>query len=164
MNFFVKWMNESYFDWILAIFDEKSPFFLSILHTVGTFPFRPVSMIPWLLNWIIFWIESADFFSNWIIFWIESWVKQYWIEYWMNYFWRDLNIELNQISYWTPLFSSVLFYIYSVFYIYSLLIFILCFIFIHLRSVVVLWSERQPESASWSKRQRRDVEACPTWK
>ena len=109
-------------------------------------------------------VNQQNFFLNWIIFWIESWVKQYWIEYWMNYFWRDLNIELNQISYWTPLFSSVLFYIYSLFYIHSLLIFILCFIFIHLRSVVVLWSERQPESASWSKRQRRDVEACPTWK
>ena len=43
-------------------------------------------MIPWLMNWIIFWIESADFFLNWIIFWIESWAKQYWIEYWMNHF------------------------------------------------------------------------------
>ena len=28
----------------------------------GTFPNRPVLMIPWLLNWIIFLIESADFF------------------------------------------------------------------------------------------------------
>ena len=53
---------------------------------LGTFPIRPVSMIPWLLNWIIFWIESAEYFLNWIIFWIESWVKQYWIEYWMNHF------------------------------------------------------------------------------
>ena len=53
---------------------------------MGTFPIRPVSMIPWLMNWIIFWIESAEFFLNWIIFWIESWAKQYWIEYWMNHF------------------------------------------------------------------------------
>ena len=29
---------------------------------MGTFPIRPVSMIPWLMNWIIFWIESAEFF------------------------------------------------------------------------------------------------------
>ena len=40
----------------------------------------------WLLNWIIFWIESAEFILNWIIIWIESWVKQYWIKYWMNHF------------------------------------------------------------------------------
>ena len=53
---------------------------------LGTFPIRPVSMIPWPLNWIIFWIESAEFFWNWIIFWIESWQKQHWIEYWINHF------------------------------------------------------------------------------
>ena len=47
---------------------------------LGNYPIRPELMIPWLLNWIIFWIESADFFWNWIIFWIKSWVKQYWIE------------------------------------------------------------------------------------
>ena len=40
---------------------------------LGTFPIRPVSMIPWLFNWIIFWIESAEIFLNWTIFWIESW-------------------------------------------------------------------------------------------
>ena len=34
---------------------------------LGTSPIRPVSMIPWLLNWIIFWIESAEFFWNWIL-------------------------------------------------------------------------------------------------
>ena len=43
-------------------------------------------MIPRQMNWIIFWIESADFFLNWIIFWMESWVKQYWFKYWMNHF------------------------------------------------------------------------------
>ena len=59
----------------------------------GTFPIRPVSKSPWLLNWIIFWIESAEFFFNWIIFWIESWAKQYWIEYWMNHF-------LAKFKYW----------------------------------------------------------------
>ena len=50
-------------------------------------------MIAWLLNWIIFWIESPEFILNWIIFWIESWVKQYWIEYWMNHF-------LAKFKYW----------------------------------------------------------------
>ena len=34
---------------------------------------QPVSMIPWLLNWIIYWIESPQFFLNWIIVWIEFW-------------------------------------------------------------------------------------------
>ena len=88
MNFIAKWMNESYFHSIIAIFDENSSF-LSILDTFwaifGSFPIRPISMIPWLLNWIIFWIESAEFLLNWILFWIESWVKQYWIEYWTNH-------------------------------------------------------------------------------
>ena len=59
----------------------------------GTFPIRPVSKSPWLLNWIIFWIESAELFLNWIMFWIESWVEQYWIEYWMNHLnWIRLGI------------------------------------------------------------------------
>ena len=53
---------------------------------MGNFPIRPVSMIPLLLNWIILWIESAQFFFIWIIFWIQSWVKQYWIDYWMNHY------------------------------------------------------------------------------
>ena len=60
---------------------------------MGNFPIRPVSMIPWLLNWIILWIESAGFSFNLIILWIESWVKQYWIEYWMNHF-------LDKFKYW----------------------------------------------------------------
>ena len=60
---------------------------------LGTFPIRPVLIIPWLLNWIIFWIESPEFILNWIILWIESWVKQYWIEYWMNH-------VLAKFKYW----------------------------------------------------------------
>ena len=66
----------------------------------GTFPIRPVSKSPWLLNWIIFWIESAEFFLNWIIFWIESWVKRYWIEYWMNHFLAKFkySIESDKLS------------------------------------------------------------------
>ena len=97
LNLTLKWMNESYFESIFAIFDEKSPFFC-LFWTLfgqfsGTFPIRPVLIIPWLLNWIIFWIESPEFILNWIIFWIESWVKQYWIEYWMNHF-------LAKFKYW----------------------------------------------------------------
>ena len=84
-------MNEWIIFWIdICRFWWKAPFsclFLTLFgQFLGPFPFRPVSMIPWLLNWIIFWIESAEFFWNWIIFWIESWVKQYWIKYWMNHF------------------------------------------------------------------------------
>ena len=60
---------------------------------LGTFPIWPVLIIPWLLNWIIFWIELPEFILNWIIFWIESWVNQYWIEYWMNHF-------LAKFKYW----------------------------------------------------------------
>ena len=82
LNCLLNWIIRSYFElnnslhWIL-----------------GNFPIQPVLMIPWLLNWIIFWIEWADFFLNWIIFWIESLVKQYWIEYWMNHF-------LAKFKYW----------------------------------------------------------------
>ena len=67
---------------------------------LGTFPIRPVSMIAWALNWIIFWIESAEFSLNWIIFWIESWVKQYWIQYWINHFLAKFKhqIESNWVS------------------------------------------------------------------
>ena len=84
-------MNEWIIFWIdICHFWWKAPFFCLFWtlfgQFLGNYPIRPELMIPWLLNWIIFWIESADFFLNWIIFWIESWVKQYWIEYWMNHF------------------------------------------------------------------------------
>ena len=77
---------------------------------LGTFHKRLVSMIPWLLNWLIFWIESADFFMNWIIFWIESWVKQYWIEYWINHFLAKFKqwIESDCVSP-NPIMSSFVF-------------------------------------------------------
>ena len=55
----------------------KSPLFCRFWtlfgHFLGTFPVRSVSMIPWQLNWIIFWIESAELFFelndilNWIL-------------------------------------------------------------------------------------------------
>ena len=89
MNFIVKLINESYFESIFAIFDEKSPF-LSILDTFwtifGHFSYSTsikeslTIELNYLLNWI------SRIFLNWIIFWIESWVKRYWIEYWMNHF------------------------------------------------------------------------------
>ena len=76
------------------LLNQYLPFFMKILlfclfwTLFGQFfgTFRPLSMIPGLLNWIFFWIESAEFFLNWIIFWIESWVEQYWIKYWINQF------------------------------------------------------------------------------
>ena len=114
MNFIVKWMNESYFESIFVIFDEQHPF-LSILDTfLGTFPIRPVSMMPWLLNWIIFRIESAEFILNWIIFWIEPWLKQYWIEYWMNHFLAKFKhwIESDWVSPNTMPSSLVSIYLY----------------------------------------------------
>ena len=93
-------------------------------HFFGTFPIWPVSMIPWLFNWIIFWIESAEFFFelnnilNWISrvyfelnnIWIESWVKQYWIEYWMNHFLAKFKywIESDWVSFTTRLNPSLI--------------------------------------------------------
>ena len=99
----MKCMNESYFESIFAMFDEKPPF-SSILDTFwaifGQFSQLtsindPLSFeVNNLLNWI------SRFFLNWIIFWIESWVKQYWIEYWMNHFLAKFKywIESNWVS------------------------------------------------------------------
>ena len=98
LNWILSW-NE----WITQFFNRYLPFLMisplfCLFWTLfgqflGTFPIRPVLIIPWLLNWIIFWIESPEFILNWIIFWIESWVKQYWIKYWMNHF-------LAKFKYW----------------------------------------------------------------
>ena len=66
MNFIVKWMWELYIESISSIFDKKSPLFCRY----WTF-FWPESMIPWLLNWSISWIESPEFVLNWVIIWIE---------------------------------------------------------------------------------------------
>ena len=65
-----EWMNHILNQYLPFLM--KSPLFCLFLTLFGTFPIRPVSMIPWLLNWIIFWIESADFFElndilNWIL-------------------------------------------------------------------------------------------------
>ena len=85
MNVIVKWMNESYFESIFAIFDEKSRL-LSILDIFwALFLFDQYQWFP------DYWIElsfelNQQNFLNWIIFWIESWVKQYWIDYWINHF------------------------------------------------------------------------------
>ena len=51
--------------WISIFFDKKN-----ILVFLGTFLIQSVSMIPWLLNWILFWIESPEFILN----------NQYWVE------------------------------------------------------------------------------------
>ena len=74
-------MNESYFESIFAIFDEK-PFFCLFWtffgKFLGTFQFDQYQWFP------DYWISRI--FGNWIIFWIESWVKQCWIKYWINHF------------------------------------------------------------------------------
>ena len=98
LNWILSW-NE----WITQFLNRYLPFLMisplfCLFWTLfgqflGIFPIWPVLIIPWLLNWIIFWIESPEFILNWIIFWIESWVKQYWIEYWMNHF-------LAKFKYW----------------------------------------------------------------
>ena len=106
-------MNESYFESIFAIFDEKPPF-LSILDTFwaifgqlshSTRINDPLTIeLNNLLNWI------SRFFFNWIIFWIESWVKQYWIEYWMNHFLAKFKhwIESDWVSATTTTISNQL--------------------------------------------------------
>ena len=110
LNWILSW-NE----WITQFFNRYLPFLMisplfCLFWTLfgqflGIFPIRPVLIIPWLLNWIIFWIESPEFILNWIIFWIESWVKQYWIEYWMNHFLAKFKywIESDWVSFTTKL-------------------------------------------------------------
>ena len=105
LNWILSW-NE----WITQFFNRYLPFLMKsplfcLFWTLfgqflGTFPIRPVSMIAWVLNWIIFWIESAEFSMIGIIFWIDSWVKQYWIEYWMNHYLAKFKhwIELDQVN------------------------------------------------------------------
>ena len=94
---FCREMNKCIIFWIVIChFWRKAPLFVYFWHFTGTFPIWLVSMMPWLLNWIIFWIESAEFILNWIIFWIGFWVKQYWMEYWMNHFFGKIQ-KLNWI-------------------------------------------------------------------
>ena len=102
-------MNESYFESIIAIFDENSSF-LSILDTFwaiyGQFSFStsindPLTIeLNYLLNWI------SRIFFNWLIFWIESWVKQYHIIFEWTIFWQNSNIESNNVGYPPPLVHS----------------------------------------------------------
>ena len=68
---------------------------------------QPISVLPHLLNWIIFWIEFFWNFLNWIIFWIEFlWKILNWIIFWIEFSWNtiELNIELNnflaKFKYW----------------------------------------------------------------
>ena len=115
LNWILSW-NE----WITQFLNRYLPFLMisplfCLFWTLfgqflGIFPIRPVLIIPWLLNWIIFWIESPEFILNWIIFWIESWVKQYWIEYWMNHFLAKFKywIESDWVSFTTSTWSRSL--------------------------------------------------------
>ena len=60
---------------------------------------QTISILPFLLIWIIFWIESQTIIVNWIIYWIESqWFIWIWIIFWIEFSLNDfeLNIELNQ--------------------------------------------------------------------
>ena len=100
----MKWMNESYFESIFAIFDEKSHF-LSILGTFWAF-FGHFSFST-CVNELSF--ELNQHFFNWIIFWIESWVKQYWMEYLMNHFLAKFKhwIKSDWVSATTTLCSSL---------------------------------------------------------
>ena len=99
-------MDESYFEFISAIFVEQSPF-LSNLDT-----FWALIRINDTLTiecWIelFFSIESAELLS-WIIFWTESWANQYWVEYWMTHFLAKFKhcIESDWVSDSTSLISS----------------------------------------------------------
>ena len=77
-----EWMNRilnHYFQFLI-----KSPLFGLFWTLLGSFLIQPVSMIPWQLIWIIFWIESPEFILNWILVWIEFWVSN-----------TETNIELN---------------------------------------------------------------------
>ena len=108
LNFIVKWMNESYSETIFAIFDEKYPFFWSVLDTVwanfGHFSYSTsindslTIELNNLLNWIsriFFWMELYFELnlgkSN-----IESNIE-------LIIFWQNSKFELNQIGYRTPL-------------------------------------------------------------
>ena len=81
-------------NWCLP-FLMKSPLLCLFGTLFGHFSYS-TSINDSLLNWIIFWIESAELFLNRIISWIESWVKQYWIEYWINRFFGKIQ-TLNWI-------------------------------------------------------------------
>ena len=68
LNWILSW-NE----WMNHILNQNLPFlmksplfwlFWTLLgQFLGTFPIRSVLLISWPLNWIIFWIESEDFFG-----------------------------------------------------------------------------------------------------
>ena len=100
------WINICHFWWKVFFFVYWTLFG----QFSGTFPIRPVLMTPWLLNRIIFWIESEELFLNWIIVWIDSWVKQYWMEYLINHFLAKFKhwIESDWVSATTSLLHCVL--------------------------------------------------------
>ena len=96
-------MNESHFESIFAIFDEKSPFclFWTLLETFwALFWFDQKQWLPDSLNNHLNWITIVYFelnnSSNSIF------GKQYWIENWIESFRQNSNIQLNQIGYKHP--------------------------------------------------------------
>ena len=102
-------MNESYFESIFAIFDEKSPF-LSILDTFeaifGRFSYWKLDQYQWFPDYWIelcFELNQQNFLElnnilNWILGTaILSRILNEW------FFLQNSNIELNQIGYRPPL-------------------------------------------------------------
>ena len=125
MNILLNWLqpNSIFKQFLNGFFKEKGnwvilwieysarPLLLSIL---DTFLIWLLSMIHWLLTWIIFWIESPDFNLNWItrvdfelnnsLTWILG--KQYWIEYWIESE-RVSPTPISRWSYWRWSFTMV---------------------------------------------------------
>ena len=94
----MKQMTELYIESIFSIF--YSIFFYS-WHSSGIFLIWPVSMIPWLLHWIIFWIESPKFILNGISVWIEFWrctIESNQIE--LNNFLPEFKHWIESVSLW----------------------------------------------------------------
>ena len=94
-----EWMNaiESIFSTLVLL----PPQFLTLFGPFsGNFLIWPVSLIPWLLNWIIFLIESSDLFWNWITVCIEFWAINIESNIKLNHFLAKFKhwIESNRLS------------------------------------------------------------------
>ena len=72
MNFIVKWMNESNFESIFAIFDKKKSPFLSIWAIFGHFSYLTSinDILTIELNYLLNWITRVYFELNNILNWI----------------------------------------------------------------------------------------------
>ena len=89
LNFIAKWMNESYFESIFAIFDEKSSFFCLFWTLFG------------LIFWLLFLFDQYQWFPD---YWIElsfelNQQNFLWIEWYFELNLGLSNIELKMISF-----------------------------------------------------------------